>query len=293
MGSRGNARKADRRCETIRQQRHPSMMLIPACDNCRHRKNSCCVSGRKRTAFEWGLAAGKERVVERGSGGNIAGAFPASDRLHRQVDDGTIGVGFSSEQRSVHLISIMPSIARNKKRHGHRDYFRRSNQRIEDVVHIVQITGVSAEIGHHMRIGHQQSCGCARNRERRKPVAASHKLSWKEPNIFLIMEEIFRQRSPRYFSVEARIVAMPEESALRRSVRQIGITGLCAGAAGKATQDAAPDYDWQPRFPRAFHRDSLMQSLCLGETRNPLFHSERRCTISLPDGARISQAANG
>ena len=75
MGTRGYARKADSGCETIQCPRHPAVVMMPAGDDCGDSKHTGGVPGWKGTALKGRLAAAKERIVERTSGGTSIGRF--------------------------------------------------------------------------------------------------------------------------------------------------------------------------------------------------------------------------
>src|SRR5450755_2627608 len=152
--------------------------------------------GRKRTAFKWGYSTGEERIVKRSARGNVTGALPSRNRLHRQIDDCAVGVSLPGEQRCIHLVTVMPDVACNQQRNGYADHFRRGNRSSEYVVDVVEIPRVRLKVRHGMRICYKEPCGSTGDGKRRQPMLASCKLHWEQPDPLLIVKKVFGQRSP-------------------------------------------------------------------------------------------------
>jgi hypothetical protein len=229
MGTGGYSRKADDSSKAIRQHGHPLVMLIPAGHDRGDRKNTGRMPGRKRTAFEGRYSTGKERIVKRSSGGDVARAFSSRNRLHRQIDNRAVGISFPREQRGIHLIAVMPDVACNQQRDGDTDNFCRRDWSSEHVVDIVEIPGVRLKVRHGVRIRHKKSCGSAGDGKSRQPMLSSPQLHREQPDSLLIVKEVLGQGSPRYLAVRSRIVAMPVERGSRRGVRQTCLVVLSEG----------------------------------------------------------------
>jgi hypothetical protein len=97
MRTRGYARKADGRCETVHYPRYPAVVVIAAGNDRSDGKSTGGVPGWEGAALKGRLAATKERVVKGPSGGNITRSFSASNRFHRKVDYSAVSVGLPGE----------------------------------------------------------------------------------------------------------------------------------------------------------------------------------------------------
>ena len=172
MCARRHPRKADDRREAIRQPRHPLVIAISTGHDGCHGKYSRGMSGRKRTAVKRRLAAAEECVVKRLARRHIDRALSTSHRLHCKIHNGRIGISLATQDRRVHLISVMPRITCDHERCWHRDHFRRRDVGIESIVHIVQLALMVAEVGHGVLVGRDEDgCSC-RDGQSRHPMLA-------------------------------------------------------------------------------------------------------------------------
>jgi hypothetical protein len=146
------------------------------------------------------LAATKKRICKRLSGPNITGPFSARNCFHRQVNYGAVGVSLASQYCCTHLVRVVPNIACYQERSWNGDDFPGCNRRIKDVIDVVEVFGMISKIGHHVRIGYQESRCSARDRKRGQPVSALRQLSGEQPNALLIVEKVFRHGPPCRFA---------------------------------------------------------------------------------------------
>jgi hypothetical protein len=205
MSKRGDARKADDRCETVSYPRHPAVVLIPAGYDRGDRKNTGGVPRWEGTPLKGRLAPIKECIVKRSSGRNITRSFPAGNCFHRQVDHSAVSISLPGEYCRTHLIRVMPSIACNHERNRKGHHFGRGNRRIKDVVDVVEVPRMRTKVGHRVRIGHDESRRARCDGKSGQPVAPLRQLRREQPNAFLIVEKVFWQRPPRHLSIPTRV----------------------------------------------------------------------------------------
>ena len=96
---------------------------------------------------------------------------------------------------------IMPPITGHQKCDRHGRDFCGGDGAVKGVIQIVEVARVALEVRHSMRIGSDERCSCAGNGKSGDPVAALNELLGKEPDLFLIMKEVFGQSSPSDFFI--------------------------------------------------------------------------------------------
>ena len=172
------------------------MALISSGDDGGDGEDSGGVSGGEAAAFEGRFASVEKCVVKFSAHGNVRRAFSSRDGLHGEVDDCAIGISFCGEDGCADFMLVMPPITRYQECHRDSSDFRGGDGAVKGVIQIVEVARVVLEIRHHMRISDDKASGCAGNGKSGNPVAALNELHGKQPNLFLVMKEVFRQRAP-------------------------------------------------------------------------------------------------
>ena len=110
-----DARKADRRGESVRCDWHPAMMVISIRDDSRDREGADRMTGWKAAFGEVRLPIVKKSVVERAARWNGDRALALRDHLQSDIDDLAVNECLASEQTRVHLICVMTNVTRREE----------------------------------------------------------------------------------------------------------------------------------------------------------------------------------
>ena len=201
MRARSHAREADGGRKAISEPRDPAMMVISASYDGSYRKHSCCVARWKAAALERRFSSIEKCVVKGSARRNIRRPLSASHRLDGQINHRAVGICLACEQGRADLVGVVPEVTSHHKRRWHRNYFSRSDGSIEDVIYVVQVPLVMAEVWHCVWIGENKPRRYPSYCEGGGPMMSFRKLARKSPNPFLVVEKVTRQASPRSLSL--------------------------------------------------------------------------------------------
>lgn len=201
MGAGSDAGKTDGGGEAVSEPGGPAMALISSGYNGGDGEDSGGVSGGEAAAFERRFATAEKCVVKLSAGRNVRRALSSRDGLHGEVNDCAISIGFCGEDGCANFMLIMSPITGNQESHGNGSDFRGGDGAVKCVVQVVEVARVILEIRHYVRISDYKSSGDAGYGKSRNPVAALNELRGKEPDLFLVVKEVFGQRSPCDLSI--------------------------------------------------------------------------------------------
>lgn len=196
MGAGGDAGKTDGGGEAVSEPGSPAMALISGGHDGGNGEDSGGVSGGEAAAFEGRFASAEECVIKLSAGRNVRRALSSRDSLHGQVDDCAVSIGFSGKNGCADLMLVMSPISSHQESYRNGCDFRGGDGAVKGVIQVVKILRVALEVRHYVRIGHDERAGCGGDGNSGHPVTALNELRGKEPDIFLVMKEVFGQRAP-------------------------------------------------------------------------------------------------
>jgi hypothetical protein len=186
----GDAREADERGRAVGYIGNPAMVAIAMREDGGNSKGGGGVTGRKA-----GIDAGvryvtvEEGVVERAGRQDVRRAETPRGNFQDNVKDGTVGIGFPGEEGGLFRIGIVSEVPDYEEGCGDEGDFTGGDGTGEDIVERVK-GGGAAEVPGVVGIRDEEGRGHSGDSEGWEPLMTIGELHGKQPDVFLILEEI-------------------------------------------------------------------------------------------------------
>ncbi len=132
---------------------------------------AACPEG-KLLPLNGGLVGAEECIGEGRIQRHIGGTLAAGNGFHSQIDDGAVAIGVRGQQSGAGRIGVVADVACGEERCGNGYDFACRDEGIEDIIGVVQLRLVLAEIRHDVRIGIEQADGASGDGQGGQPVTA-------------------------------------------------------------------------------------------------------------------------
>ena len=254
---RRNPGKADCARRAVRHPWYPSMLAITMRENRRNGKRCCRVTGRKtRACAAEVFMTAEECIGEIAIRRDVRRTQPPRRHLHHDVHDGAVGVCLAGKQRGMFRVRIVPEMSHHQKRRGNNGHSQRCIAAGKYVVESFKSLR-SPEVRRIVRISDDQRRRHARYRNRRRPMPSLAELHREQPDIFLILQKVFRHPPPGNLAVHFCCLLL-----LRRFVRRDGLWCILRNSRrtrernpqprqAAASQPPAPQFAESPRLHSA------------------------------------------
>lgn len=189
----GDAREADERGRAVGYIGHPAMVAIAMRKHSGNGKGGGGMTGRKA-----GIDTGarymtvEEGIVEKAGGRDVRRTQAPRRYLQHYVKDGAVGVGFTGEEGGFPRVGIVAEMSDHQKGCGNDGDFSCGDASGERVVEGFE-SGGAAEIGRVVGISDDEGRSRTRYGEGGEPLMAFGKPHGKQPDVFLVLEEISRE----------------------------------------------------------------------------------------------------
>jgi len=134
----------------------------------------------------------EEGVVERAGRRDVRRTETTRGNFQDNVEDSAVGVGFTGEEGGLFRVGIVSEVPDYEEGRGNNGDFARGDGAGEDVVERVKCGG-TAEVAGVVGIGDDQGRGNPGDGEGGEPLMAFGELHGKQPDVFLVLEEISRE----------------------------------------------------------------------------------------------------
>lgn len=189
----GDAGKTNERGRAVGYIRNPAMVAITMGKDGGNGKGGGGMTGRK-TGVDPGVGhvTVEEGVVERAGRRDVRRAETTRGNFQDNVEDSAVGVGFAGEEGGFFRIGIVSEVPDYKEGCGNEGDFTGGDGAGEDVVERVEGRG-AAEVAGVVRVRDEEGRGHTGDGEGGEPLMAFGEPHGKQPDVFLILEEISRE----------------------------------------------------------------------------------------------------
>ena len=170
----------------------PIAMGENGCNGERRRR----MAGRKACVYTAErFRTAEERVGEIAERRDVGRTQSARRYFHHYVNDGAVGVGFPGEQRGPLRVARGAESPHHQKERGNDGRFCRGDASGEKVVKALE-SPRAPEVRRVVGVGGDECRRHSRYQERGQPVPSLPELHRKQPDVFLILKNVVRERAP-------------------------------------------------------------------------------------------------